>query len=224
MKKDNDDQLDLFGYDLDDKKKSLEEITKKKNAEHHKLKEHQEKLNKIEWEKDLEKLNKFLSWGRCSKNRIGHADDGRSYFYDHYEITASINKEESVKNAHFKLIWELPLFEELFGTVIKKHLKYELRKDLESNISEYENVIDDCINICKDCYLAGYGPLLTFSNSANEDMDISIVEVLEKQSISIKNNIIYIDWEFKTLFKNQEIYDVHFDKDVLRQCIQWSGW
>jgi len=151
--------------------------------------------------------------------------DERDYFYNQYINKAYITEDHSSEFLKFKFTWELPLFEELYGTVLEEHLEYGIRTDLHSDVLEYEGVIEDCETLCSDGYLEGYDdPLITFHTKEYKIEDIGITDVLEKQSISRKNNIVSVYWEFKKIYKNQEIYDVRFNHDTLKQCVHWSGW
>jgi len=237
MKKRQDEfQLDLFEVDPSNKKKSLESIKHiKKNQNSHiqKIKDdkqkelikYKEQTDRAEWKGTVKKINNFLSWGRCALNKITKASDERDYFYNQYINKAYITEDHSSEFLKFKFTWELPLFEELYGTVLEEHLEYGIRTDLHSDVLEYEGVIEDCETLCSDGYLEGYDdPLITFHTKEYKIEDIGITDVLEKQSISRKNNIVSVYWEFKKIYKNQEIYDVRFNHDTLKQCIHWSGW
>ena len=237
MKKRQDEfQLDLFEVDPSNKKKSLESIKHiKKNQNSHiqKIKDdkqkelikYKEQTDRAEWKETVKKINYFLSWGRCTLNKITKESDGRDYFYNQYINKAYITKDHSSEFLKFKFTWELPLFEELYGTVLEEHLEYGIRFDLQSDVLEYEGVIEDCETLCSDGYLEGYDdPLITFHTTEYKIEDIGITDILEKQSISRKNNIVSVYWEFKKIYKNQEIYDVRFNHDTLKQCVYWSGW
>ena len=180
-------QKDLFGLDPKEEEKllsheSLKEKIYRKAEEKSKLKE--AKAKKKEQEKEfhesVKQTEKYLSWGRGS-NVWGK------------EWWTSLKIKTFNKGGVYKLIWTLPLYEELFSSVTKQDLIFKENPRLfDFDNGCYKEVIESCEEFFLNREVINAIP----TNLEYLENQERFSEHLGKMQYTRNKNVITFKWEY----------------------------
>ena len=216
-KKENENQLDFFGYDPKEKELRLEEINKIKNIEKEarakqrketevkrrkeqdKIRLEQEKKNRVIDEENFNEsvkiIKKYLSWNGDSDNKYKNLCDYTN------RIESSFSQETSIKSGVniYKFKWNLPLFSEFYKPLSKKDFIFSGYDNLSHKILYYKDMIEYCEKLLNpEEELYDYFPFDIKMKEGNKEPDWYFARDLKWKS---KGYLLGLD-----KFKSQKIF------------------
>ena len=194
-------QQQLFSFSDEEKKlqddldKIQEEKEDYKNLSTKEKKVFRERKKKKEQEKEfhesVKQTKEYLSWGRCS----GVPPDDRKW--------TSLKIKTFNKGGVYKLIWTLPLYEELYGSVTKQDLVFEENsRRFGFDNDNYHRVILSCEELFESREVINEIPT-NLEYLENQDR---FSEHLGKIQYARDKNVITFKWEYPSHIEKKSFF------------------